>query len=435
MVRRSWRWSAAAAVLASMAGCGDTAASRPADQATTVPAVEVLPARTGRLPLSERLTGTVRATGEVAIYPQATGSIAEVLVQNGSRVAKGDVLVRIRSVGTGAQVDQARSGLNVARAAEREAAAVLEQVQSQYERYASLGEGGLVPADTVATLRTQVQAARAALARAKAEVGQARGLMGERADVQAQTTVRAPIAGRVGQRNAEVGMRVDPQTALFTIGRLETVRVEVPVSQDLLPALARGQRVDILVPGHDTPIAAKVSRISPFLDNASYTAEVEIDVPNASGALLPGMFVSVDVFHGQTSDATLVPVSALFTHPGTGELGVYVTPASRQADAVATDATAGVQSAPIAVEFRPVDVLGEGQGVAGVAGVREGEWVVVVGQHLLAEQAASESPRARPRAIAWNRVMELQRLQRDDLLESFMERQQRLGLAAAREGA
>ncbi len=429
------------AVLACGAGCGgpaeSAAAGTPPDGPRVVPAVEVLAARTGRLPLSERLTGTVRATGEVAIYPQATGSIAEVLVQNGSRVARGDVLVRIRSVGTGAQVDQARSGLVVAQAAEREAEAILEQYESQYDRYASLGERGLVAADTVATLRSQVQAARASLARARAEVAQARGLIGERADVQAQSTVRAPIAGRVGQRNAEVGMRVDPQTPLFTIGRLETVRVEVPVSQDLLPTLAKGQRVEIVVPGRASPVTAEVSRISPFLDNASYTAEVEIDVPNTDGTLVPGMFVSVDVFHGQTADATLVPVSALFTHPTTGERGVYIASASPPPGTapVEGEATAGVRSDPIDVTFRPVELLGEGRGVAGVDGVREGEWVVVVGQHLLAEQTASTAPRARPRAIAWNRVLELQRLQRGDLLESFMDRQQRLGLGADPEGA
>jgi HlyD family secretion protein len=431
----TWLLAVVVAAITAVAGCG-AAESRPAagaqGEAQVVPAVEVLPARAGRLPLSERLTGTVRATGEVAIYPQATGSIAEVLVQNGSRVAKGDVLVRIRSVGTGAQVDQARSGLVVAQAAEREAAAILEQLQSQYDRYASLGEGGLVPADTVATLRSQVQAARASLARTKAEVAQARALIGERADVQAQTTVRAPIAGRVGQRNAEVGMRVDPQSALFTIGRLETVRVEVPVSQDLLPTLARGQRVEIAVPGREATVSAQVSRISPFLDSASYTAEVEIDVPNASGALVPGMFVTVDVFHGTTDEATLVPVSALFTHPTTGRRGIYVTPPFPQAARrAAAEAPSGVYSDPVTAAFRPVEVLGEGRGVAGVSGVREGEWVVVVGQHLLAEQGPSEAPRARPRAIAWNRVMELQRLQRDDLLESFMARQQRLGLAPA----
>jgi HlyD family secretion protein len=243
--------------------------------------------------------------------------------------------------------------------------------------------------------------------------------------------VRAPITGRVGQRNAEVGMRVDPQTALFVIGRLDTVRVEVPVTQDLFTRLRPGQPVEVTVPGRSAPIEARLSRLSPFLDSASYTAEVEIDLPNPDGALLAGMFVTVDVRHGETAPTTLVPSSALFTHPTSGERGVYVVP-SKAVPADAVDGVAWPDTVPVA--FRRVEVAGEGRGQAGVEGVAEGEWVVVVGQHLLAEQGGAGPPRARPRAMSWARVLELQQLQRDDLLRSFMERQQRLGLGTAKRG-
>jgi RND family efflux transporter MFP subunit len=399
--------------------------------APVVPAVEVLRARRGQLPISERLTGTVRATGEVAIYPQLNGLVTEVLVQNGSRVERGQVLVRLRSVGTSAQLAQARSALGAAQAAEREAAALVEQLESQYERYANLGEDGLVPADTVATLRGQLQAARAARARARAEIAVARGALSERGDQQAQTVIRAPITGRVGQRNAEVGMRVDPQTALFVIGRLDTVRVEVPVTQDLFTDLERGQPVEVTIPGRDDPIRARISRLSPFLDRASYTAEVEIDLPNPEGALVAGMFVTVDVLHGETAPTTLVPTSALFTNPATGQRGVYVVP-SRAVPRDSHRASGWPDTVPVA--FRPVDVVAEERGRAGVGNVAEGEWVVVVGQHLLAEQPGTGQPRARPRPMSWARVLELQQLQRDDLLRSFMDRQQRLGLATERAG-
>lgn len=414
------------------AACGGREQGQaPGQDAAAIPAVEVLRARHGQLPLSERLTGTVRATGEVAIFPQVEGAVTEVLVQNGSRVQRGQVLVRLRSVGTVAQLSQARSGLEVARAAAQEAGALVRQLEVQYERYASAEASGLVPADTVATLRGQLQAARAAHARARAEVAVARAALTERGDQQAQTVIRAPITGRVGQRNAEVGMRVDPQTALFVIGRLDTVRVEVPVTQDLFTRLERGQRVEVSIPGRETPIEARVSRLSPFLDSASYTAEVEIDLPNPDGALVAGMFVTVDIRHGETAPTTLVPTSALYTNPTSGERGVYVVPTS----AVPPEAARGAAWPDVVpVIFRRVEVLGEGRGRAGVEALAEGEWVVVVGQHLLAEQATAGPPRARPRAMSWARVLELQQLQRNDLLRSFMDRQQRLGLDAGRAG-
>ena len=88
---------------------------------------------------------------------------------------------------------------------------------------------------------------------------------------------------------------------------------------------------------------------------------------------------------------------------------------------------------PMEVPFRPVVVRAEGDQTVGISGVEPGEWVVVVGQHLLSAQGGASAPRARVRAIDWDRILELQGLQRQDLLEQFMEKQQRL--AADRKGS
>jgi RND family efflux transporter MFP subunit len=431
------------------AGCerGTSAADggRAAEPAAPIPAVEVVQARHGTLPLVQRLTGTVRARGEVAIYPQTSGTVLEVLADNGQAVSRGEPLVRIQAVGSRAQVAQARSALEVARAARAEADANLARLEAQYERNTALADEGLVPVDTVDTLRRQVEAARAAAARAAAEVRVGQGALAERTDVHQQTVVRAPIAGRVGQRNAEVGMRVDDQTALFTIGRLEQVRVEVPVTQEILARVKTGQRVEIGVQGGDpAPIEAEVSRISPFLAAGSYSAEVEVDVPNQSGALVPGMFVTVDIFYGESEQATLVPASAVYDDPVTGEVGVFVA-----TEAPADAATQGGPSpvlaasapqdqarpAPMALRFRTVEIVAEGPQTTGVRGIDPGAWVVVIGQHLLSAQAGDAPPQGRVRVIAWDRILELQRLQRDDLLRDFMDRQQRLARQRATPGS
>jgi hypothetical protein len=73
-----------------------------------------------------------------------------------------------------------------------------------------------------------------------------------------------------------------------------------------------------------------------------------------------------------------------------------------------------------------VVVRAAGAQTIGISGVEPGEWVVVVGQHLLASQGHGNAPRARPRAIEWDRILELQRMQRQDLLQQFMDRQQQL---------
>ena len=399
-----------------------------ADAAAAI-AVEVVEARQGALPLSERLTGTVRASGEVAIYSETSGPVIEVFAQNGDSVREGDPLVRIRSSGTRAQLEQARSAQEAARAELGQAEARLEELERQLARFDILIERGLLSRSELDTQRGQVDTARSQVARARAQLAVAHATVAERSEAQEQTMIRAPISGRIGQRNVEVGMLVNAQMPLFIIGRLENMRVEVPASQEILTRVRQGMPVEIRVGGNaDTAIEAKVSRISPFLEEGSFSAEVEIDVPNHAGQLVPGMFVTVDIFYGQSEHATLVPTSALYEHPLTGELGVFVT-SMDPAEVNATESdgpNGGLSQDAIDIPFRPVEVIAEGAQTVGVANVRPEEWVVVVGQHLLAAQAGSAVPQSRIRVVAWDRILHLQGLQRQDLLRQFMEKQQRL---------
>jgi RND family efflux transporter MFP subunit len=397
-------------------------------------AVEVVQARSGALPLSERLTGTVRASGEVAIYPEASGPVVEVFAQNGDAVRKGAPLVRIRTSGSRAQLQQARSNLAAARAELGQAETRVQELERQLNRFHVLIERGLLSRSEVDTLQGQVDTARAEVTRARAQVAAEEAAVTERSEVQDQSLVRAPISGRIGQRNVEVGMMVSPQMPLFIIGRLENMRVEVPVSQQILTRIKQGQPVEIRV-GADAAeaIDAQVSRISPFLQEGSFSAEVEIDVPNQAGRLVPGMFVTVDIFYGQSDEATLVPTSALYEHPATGERGVFVTsvdPATAKAGS-ADSPNGGLSESPVEIPFRPIGVIAEGPQTLGIEGVQPGDWVVVIGQHLLAAQGGRAVPQARIRVVGWDRILALQGLQREDLLRQFMEKQQQLAAGSS----
>jgi hypothetical protein len=76
---------------------------------------------------------------------------------------------------------------------------------------------------------------------------------------------------------------------------------------------------------------------------------------------------------------------------------------------------------PRPVAFREIDIVAEGRGTAGVRGIEPGDWVVTVGQHLLASEGVTN---ARVRPTSWVRVLELQGLQRENLLERFLDEQQ-----------
>lgn len=409
--------SALAAVLVS--GCGGEDASGEEARgrgSSTVPAVEVVKSRLDALPLRERLTGTVQASGQVAIYPEVSGRIVEVLVSDGESVEEGQPLVRIEGTSARSQLDQAEGSLGAARAEARAAEADLAELESQFERTRLLAADSLVAQETLETQRAQVESARAALEQAQAQVRSAEAAIQERNQAVGRTVVRAPIGGVVGRRRAEVGMIADGQTALFTIGRLDEMRVEVPVAQDLLGRIQAGQRAEIHTearPG--APVAARVSRLSPFLTEGSFSAEAEIDVPDPRGRLVAGMFVTVDVFYGESDSTTVVPTSALYEDVTQGRTGVFV--ATMPED---HDPGSGALSQPACTRFVPVEVVAEGPQTVGIRGVEPGAWVVVVGQALLAEET-SETPTARLRTTTWDRIVGLQQRQGRDLLREIME--------------
>jgi RND family efflux transporter MFP subunit len=411
-----------------LAACGGAEGQENGEGEAVIPAVEAVQARFGALPLRERLTGTVRATGQVDIYPETSGLVTQVLAENGEAVAAGEPLVRINAQTSQAQLGQARASQAAAEARAAQARANLEGLEAQFERTQALARDSLVSQEEVETQRAQLEALRATLQQAEAEVAQSGAQISERQESLSQTVVRAPVSGRVGQRDVEVGMRVDGQTRLFTVGNLDRVRVEVPVTQEMLSRFAEGQTVELTIENvPDTVIVAEVSRISPFLAEGSFSAEAEIDVSNEGGLLRPGMFVTADVFYGESEQATLLPRSALYENPATGTMGVYVAPSltSETLPAEIGEDGRAPLTRPTPTRFQPVEVRAEGSQLAGVDGVEPGAWVVVVGQHLLSDGAEGPAE-ARVRPISWERIVDLQRLQRQDLLRQFMEEQQRI---------
>jgi RND family efflux transporter MFP subunit len=421
-------------VAAVVAACNPAESSVPA-AADNSPSVEAVEARFGALPLRERLTGTVRAVGQVAIYPEANGPIVEVLARNGDIVEAGDPLVRIRAEGSRSQLGQSEASLESARAQRQRAQATFDDLERRFERSAPLAEENFISQEELETLRTGLATARAGLAQAEAQVRAAEAaLEGSRESVR-QTIIRAPIHGTVGRRNAEVGQYVTTSTPLFTIGRLDRMEVDVPITQELLSRIRPGQTAEIRAESlADTVIVAAVSRVSPFIEPGSFSAEVQIDVDNPGEHLLPGMFVTVDVLYGESEQATLLPKSALYEEPGTGALGVYLMPSVGLEVSIVMPPEDSDELAPMTpptlAEFHPVEVLASGRHVVGVSGIEPGSWVVVVGQHLLSGQRTEGGPRARVRPISWQHLLALQGLQREDYLRQFMEKQQRIAREA-----
>lgn len=405
----------------SVVSCGGDASGEGDDRrGGPAPLVEALPARHGGLPLEERLSGIVRAQNQVTIRPEIEAPIVEVLVRTGDRVEAGQPLVRLQEDTPRDQLRQSEAAVRLAEASAAEARARVAELEAQAARNESLAKEELISSLDLEMHAARVEGARAAAQQAEAQVEQARATVEERRSAMRRTVVRAPVAGRVGRRDAEVGMLADPGSALFILGNLDHLTIEVPLTERMLSYVREGQPVLLSAPAlGDSAYPAELSRISPFLAENSFTTTGEIDVDNPADRLRPGMFVTVDILHGRSQQATLIPATALWEDPRTSRRGVFTV---RMPDG-ATEASLTGEGAEVAreVSFREVDVVAEGLGQAGIRRVEPGEWIVTVGQHLLSTDEIGE---VRVRPTSWDRVLRLQALQREDLLREYLAEQE-----------
>ena len=421
-----------------LAACGPGAERQGA--ASLAPLVEAVEARHGALPIEEVVPGRVRARNQVPIRSEIEGRVVDVLLRSGEAVERGQALVRLDASELRERLRQAEAEVALAEAAAKAARARVAALEARVVRSRVLAADELVSAEELETLEAELDALQASAAEAEARVEQARATAEERRSALAKTVVRSPVDGRLGERRVEEGMLVSPSDVLFVAGDLGQLLVEVNLPEEMLSAVEEGQPVVLEPPGEGEPVRANLSRISPFLSQRSFTTVGEIDLAADTAGLRPGMFVDVRILVGESERAVLVPVAALWEDPATGRRGLFVVV---EADGLETPEGVNRDSPERArrVAFRRVEVLAEGRGAAGVTGVDRGVWVVTVGQHLLsaeiqadaADAEGSEAPTARVRPITWERVMELQDLQDEDLLEEFLEKQRRIAEALGAE--
>ncbi|MCC5808314.1 MAG: efflux RND transporter periplasmic adaptor subunit [Opitutales bacterium] len=430
--RKYLPWLALAAAgpfLLLAAGCGGGGESAEAESPrgggrgqAAPPYVEAVQTRSGALPLEQRLSGVVRARNEVAIRPEVAGRIEEVLVDNGDAVEKGQPLVRLQPRQATDQLRQAQANRRMQQAAADQVRARLREAEEELKLSGELATQDFISRRELIRLEAEAEILRADLARAEATVESAAATVDEREWIQSQTVIRSPINGRVGRRNAEVGMRVDSGSHLFVVGDLSEVRVVIRLTEQMMRFIEVGQTA--LVHSQyfpDTVLRATVSRISPFLESGSFSTEALIDVPNPLGLLQSGMYVDVDILYGESEPSTLVPVSALHEDPRSRSFGVYVvTDEDGEPLDVATARRSETERDATQISYRRVTISARGRESVGVSDLEPGVWVVALGHDLLGRMEPGRTRTARVRPIEWNKLVHLQSLQSHDVLAQFL---------------
>jgi RND family efflux transporter MFP subunit len=373
-VVRGTRIVAIVVVLLLAVGAGRTILGRMANArilednvaASSVQYVKTTVARSGEAGQTLALPGTLQGFQQAPIAARAAGYVRRWTKDIGSHVAKGEVLAVIESP----EVDQQ---LSQAEAARQQAAASLALAKSTVERWEALRRKDVVSQQELDERRSGATQAVANLAAADANVQRLRQLQGF-------TRVMAPFDGVITRRNVEVGDLVDSSgKALFMLTQMDPLRIYVNVPQSYAQLVRAGQKVVVTQAElRGRTFTGEVARSAGAIDPATRTMQVEINLPNRDGALLPGAYVQVDL--PLAGAKTLVVPTNVLLFRGEGTRVALVDGASRVRLKAVTlgrnlgesiEVLGGIADGDRLV-VNPSDSLAEGDSVAVAIGGDEG---------------------------------------------------------------
>jgi HlyD family secretion protein len=370
---------ALALLIATTSGCGRSSPAAPQSEVAVVPEVlkVIRPERQNVRRIIEE-PGQIEAYEHTPIYAHIPGYVSEVCVDMDARVSKGDVLARLwvpemaddvrekeaRVAKARAGLEQAQQAFHAAEAhcrtaetlvaqaiAERKRArADCERWQSEYQRIEELVRDKSIDVRLRDERLNQFKAAEAACDEVEAKIRSAEAARDEsvalrlkaEADVKAARThmhvaeaeaqraktmldyteVKAPFTGVVTRRNVHTGHLLRPGPSgqgepLFLVVRRDRVRIFVEVPEAEAPFVRQGVPLRLRIQAlNDREFEATVTRTSWALDPASRTLRAEMEVPNATDELRPGMYAYA-IITAEHPNAFTLPAEALIRQEDT----------------------------------------------------------------------------------------------------------------------
>lgn len=228
-----------------------------------------------------RATGTTQALKQAELGPKASGVLAAVLVEEGQKVRKGQLLFRLDATNTALQVKQAQAALALARVNQTRA-------ELDYNRMKPLLDQGAISQANWDAVRIGYDQAKAGVQQAEAAVASARAYA-------ADTSVVAPFAGVVASKKKQAGETVTmmPATTVIVLQDLSKIEVRVRLAETALTRIKASDPMQVRFTSLNMEKSVPIDRINPSVDPLSRTVEVIGVLPNDDGTLKAGMLVEV----------------------------------------------------------------------------------------------------------------------------------------------
>lgn len=335
-------------------------------------------------------TGYITARRQATVSTQITGTLTQVLIEEGVRVEKGQVIARLEDSGLRAGLAVAEANFKSAEAMVHTGEAQLRQAQADSQRQQALVASGMATQQFAEQSRTAVATATAQLDARRREAEAARAQVAQARVNFDYSVVRAPFAGVVTVKAAQVGEIVSPlsagggftRTGVGTIVDMDSLEIDVDVGEAYINQVRPDMPAEAVLSAYpDWRIPAHVIAIVPTADRGKATVKVRVGLDQKDPRIVPDMGVRV-AFLGQKASAAAPPPKGVLVPPA-----AIVERGGRSVVFVVENGKAGERAVkPAAQDVGAMKLLPEG--------VKAGERVIVSPPAGLQDGArvASEEP-------------------------------------------
>ncbi len=244
------------------------------------------------------VSGTLKPLTQAIVKSKVAADVARVHVQEGERVAAGQILVSLDTADLRARLDAQQ--------------AVVAEMKARYD-LAGKNEANnrqLLAKNFISQNALDAVASSAEVARANLRSAEAQAAISQRALNDA--AIRAPFAGTVAKRMVNIGEKLSPDMAVMQVVDLTRMEMEAMVPVSEIPGVKIGQQISFVVDGFsDRQFTGKVERINPSADAGSRSIAVFVSIPNADQSLKGGMFASGKLAAQSRGPVNAVPLVAL----------------------------------------------------------------------------------------------------------------------------
>jgi membrane fusion protein, multidrug efflux system len=293
------------------------------------PTVEVATAKQQHWQTQINATGTILAMNGVVIKPEVAGKVTRIDFTSGSYVEKGQPLIQIYPDILAAQLASDEANLSLA--------------QAEYRRANELYAKNVASKQTFDEQIAKLKSAQAAVAATQAEL--------------AQHNITAPFSGKIGLKQVDIGDYVNVGQSLVSLEQIDPLRVQFSVPDRFINDIRIGSPVHITVSSSANKIyEGYVYALDSAVDPSTRLYSLWAKIPNPDHSLIPGTYVEMTLFAGESKPVIVVPQTAVL-YSSQGEyvykiennkaIKTQISSGERQEDNIAI--TDGIQAGDVVV--------------------------------------------------------------------------------------